>query len=51
MQGWEFIRYVEKKIKEDEWSPDVVVGRAKKEGKHYYISSTKTLYNWIDQGK
>jgi len=29
----------------------VVVGRAKKEGEYDCIPSTKTLYNWIDQGK
>src|SRR5699024_5843689 len=36
---------------EEKWSPDVVVGYAKRLGKFEYVPSTKTLYNWIDEGK
>src|SRR5699024_11165092 len=41
----------EKKIKEENWSPDAVVGYAKKNELFKYVPSTKALYNWIDEGK
>ncbi|MBW8347934.1 IS30 family transposase [Bacillus sp. IITD106] len=46
MASWDFISFAEKKILDDKWSPDAVVRYAKK-----YIPSTKTVYNWIDEGK
>lgn len=51
MKAWNFIGYAEEKILEEKWSPDVVVGYAKRLGKFEYVPSTKTLYNWIDEGK
>ena len=51
MEAWEFIEFAEKKIKEENWSPDAVVGYAKKNELFKYVPSTKALYNWIDEGK
>lgn len=53
MKAWDFIRYAEDKILNEAWSPDAVVGYAKRldQFKESYIPSTKTLYNWIDQRK
>src|SRR5690625_1549556 len=51
MEAWEFNAFAEKKILEDKWSPDAVVGHAKRHKKFEYIPFTKTLYNWIDEGK
>src|SRR5699024_2246584 len=51
MKAWNFIGYAEEKILEEKWSPDVVVGYAKRLGKFEYVPSTKTLYNWIDESK
>ncbi len=47
-----FIDYAIQKINVDKWSPDIVVGRALKEG-YFDRSETvcaKTLYNYIDRG-
>lgn len=46
-----FIDYAVQKIKEDKWSPDVVVGYAQVNGlfeKHERVC-TKTLYHYIDK--
>src|SRR5699024_11869601 len=51
MVEWDFIEYAEKKIKEEDWSPDAVVGYAKRNELSEYDPSTKALYNWIDEGK
>lgn len=51
MKAWEFVGYAEEKILQDKWSPDAVVGYAKRQEKFTYIPSTKTLYNWIDESK
>lgn len=51
MKAWEFIRYAEEKIIKEKWSPDAVVGYASRLEKYEYIPSTKTMYNWIDEGK
>lgn len=51
MDVWKFNAYAEKKILEDKWSPDAIVGYSKRHKKFEYIPSTKTLYNWIDEGK
>jgi len=51
MKAWEFNIFAEKMILEEHWSPDAVVGYAKRHKKFEYIPSTKTLYNWIDEGK
>src|SRR5690625_5035277 len=51
MEAWEFNEFAEKMILEKKWSPDAVVGDAKRHEKFEYIPSTKTLYNWIDEGK
>lgn len=42
--------YIEDKIKNDKWSPDVIIGRIKQEGKEFKtIICTKTVYNYIDR--
>lgn len=51
MTAWEFIRFAEEKILKEKWSPDAAVGYAKRQEKFEYIPPTKTLYNWIDEGK
>lgn len=51
MEAWDFIEYAEKKIKKEDWSPDAVVGYAKRNELFEYVPSTKALYNWIDEGK
>ena len=53
MKAWEFVSYAEDKILKGNWSPDVAVEFAKRldRFKDLYIPSTKTLYNWIDDGK
>lgn len=53
MKAWDLLRYTEKKILEEQWSPDAIVGHAKKlsQFKDSYIPSTKTIYNLIDQCK
>jgi len=51
MEAWDFIEFAEEKIKDDDWSLDAVVGHAKRHELFDYIPSTKTLYNWIDEGK
>lgn len=46
-----FVRYFEEKaLSRQKWSPDAVVGEAKTNERFDNIPSTKTLYNWIDQG-
>ena len=45
----ELARHIEDKIKKEKWSPDVIIGRLKAEGKAPCIC-TKTLYNYIDKG-
>jgi len=49
----EFIDYACAKILDQDWSPDAVVGFAKRQTrwKDKPIVSTKTLYNYIDQSK
>ncbi len=43
--------HIEDKIKNEKWSPDVIVGRIKAEGLEFQTSiCTKTLYNYIDKG-
>ncbi|WP_257347665.1 IS30 family transposase, partial [Pseudalkalibacillus decolorationis] len=53
MKAWEFLQFAGKKILEDKWSPDAIVGYAKRATtfNNTYIPSTKTIYNLIDQGK
>jgi IS30 family transposase len=47
----EFIAHAEKKILEEEWSPDAVCGRAEHEGLFEGARiCTKTVYNYIDRG-
>jgi len=47
----DFIQFAEKKILEDNWSPDAVCGYAKLHGLFDdAIVCTKTLYNYIDMG-
>jgi IS30 family transposase len=44
-------RHIEKKIKEDRWSPDAVIGNIKATGQKFETSiCTKTLYNYIEWG-
>lgn len=45
----DFVKYAETKILKYKWSPDAVVGEAKKKKLFSNIVSTVTLYNWIDQ--
>ena len=42
------IEYVEKQIKEEKWSPDAAIGRAKLEHPDWVSISTKTFYNYVD---
>lgn len=43
--------HIESKIKNEKWSPDVVIGRIKEEGLKFEASiCTKTVYNYIDAG-
>lgn len=51
MKSRDFIRFAEEKILKEKWSPDAAVGYAKRQGEFEYVPSTKTLYNWIDDGK
>lgn len=45
-----FLQYAEKKILEEKWSPDAVVGAARKKGfSSDEMVCTKTLYKYIDQ--
>lgn len=47
----ELANHIEKKIKKDRWSPDVVIGNIKEQGLEFKTSiCTKTLYNYIDKG-
>ena len=50
IKAFEFIKYSEKEILEKKYSPDVVCGIAKKEGRFNEMVCTKTLYNYIDAG-
>lgn len=47
-----FMEWADEKMLEDHWSPDVVVGFAKRQELFdpKLIPSTTTLYNWIDSG-
>lgn len=51
MEAWDFLKFADDKILTEKWSPDAAVGSAKRHEKFDYIPSTKTLYNWIDEGK
>lgn len=43
--------YIEKQMLEEKWSPDVIIGRIKREKKKFATSiCTKTLYRYLDQG-
>jgi len=43
--------YIERKIKEEKWSPDAIIGRIRAEGLVFKTSiCTKTVYNYIDKG-
>mgnify|MGYP003799871731 FL=1 len=43
--------YIEKRIKEDKYSPDAVIGEIRAKGIEFKTSiCTKTLYNYIDKG-
>lgn len=47
----ELANYIEKRIKEDKYSPDAVIGEIKAKGlKFRAMICTKTLYNYIDKG-
>ncbi|SDF88578.1 IS30 family transposase [Sporolituus thermophilus] len=48
----EFLEFAETKMLEEKWSPDAIVGycRQCQEWQQQVIVSTKTLYNYIDQG-
>lgn len=47
-----FIKWADKKMLNDQWSPDAVVGFAKRHDlfNPSIIPCTTTLYNWIDRG-
>src|SRR5690625_2824097 len=47
-----FITWADDRMLDEGWSPDVVVGRVKKEKlfSSNLMPSTSTLYNWIDRG-
>ena len=47
----ELAKHIEKKIVEDKYSPDAVIGEIRQKKKKFdTIICTKTLYNYIDQG-
>ena len=47
----DFIQFVEKKILDDDWSPDAACGHAKLHSTYgEQIVCTKTIYNYIDKG-
>lgn len=48
--AFDYIQFAEKKILEDDWSPDAVWGHAKRTNKFDQIVCTKPLYNYIDKG-
>lgn len=43
-------KHIEKKIKEERWSPDAIVGSLKIDGEFATKLCTKTIYNYIDKG-
>jgi IS30 family transposase len=46
----ELANYIESKIKDEKWSPDVIIGRIKAENIPFKTSiCTKTVYNYIDK--
>ena len=49
-QASEMVEYVERQIKDEKWSPDAAIGRAKLEHPEWVSISTKTFYNYIDRG-
>jgi len=49
-QATDIIEYVEDKIKQEKWSPDAAIGRAKLEHPEWVSISTQTFYNYIDLG-
>jgi len=51
MEASEFVRYAEEKILQEKWSPDEVVGYAKRQELFEYIPSTKSIYNWINESR
>lgn len=47
----EMVRFVEDKIfSQEKWSPDAAIGYAKSQGMFEETFTTKTFYNWIDDG-
>lgn len=47
----ELVRYIEKRIAKEKYSPDAVIGEIKEKGLKFATNiCTKTLYNYIDQG-
>ena len=47
----DLVKHIEKKIKEDKYSPDAVIGEIKKNALSFGSEiCTKTLYNYIDRG-
>jgi IS30 family transposase len=46
----ELSKHIEKKIKEEKYSPDAVIGEIKEKGLFLETICTKTLYNYISQG-
>lgn len=49
-QAMPMIEYVENQIKNEKWSPDVAIGRAKLKHPEWVSISTKTYYNYVDCG-
>lgn len=44
------VEHIEKKIRDDKWSPDAVIGDLRKNGNPFEVSiCTKTLYSYIDR--
>lgn len=47
----ELVRFVESKVlSKEKWSPDAAIGYARVNGLFDNIASTRTFYNWIDDG-
>ena len=46
----EFIEYLVESIKQEKWSVDETISRAKKQRMFEIIPSYKTIYNYIEKG-
>lgn len=51
VQCRDLVNYIESKVlSQEKWSPDAAIGYARENGLFSDLVSTKTFYNWIDDG-